>query len=154
MELHLCSFHKPSWCAQAHVNFLNCSSCLSKRTDVSILTGKTVSTQIRRLISPQYEGEKCGSSFPVFHTPSRRLLEHKRLHSSSGVTRLRKCTKLQLVLLFSQSLTLYIVYILTLKFSRYKRVVLSYGHLSLNFCFTDYLVFILEILYIRGRFNK
>jgi hypothetical protein len=103
---------------------------------------KAVSTQIRRLISPQYEVKKCGYIFPVFHMPSRRLLEHKNLHSSSGVERLRKCMNRQNKILPSQFLTLYIVYVLTLKVSRHKRDVLSCRHISVNFCFTDYLVHI------------
>ena len=72
--------------------------------------------------------------------PSRRLLEHKNLHSSSGVARLRKCMNLEFKILSSQSLTLYNVYILTLKFSRHKTDVLSCRHLSVNFCFTDYFI--------------
>jgi hypothetical protein len=67
--------------------------------------------------------------------PSRRLHEHKNSHSSSGVACLRNCMNLQFKILSSQSLTLYIVYILTLKFSRHKRDVLSYRHLSVNFFF-------------------
>ena len=52
---------------------------------------------------------------------TRRLLEHKNLHSSSGMARLRNCMNLQFKILCSQSLTLYSMYILTLKFSRHKR---------------------------------
>ena len=130
----------------AAVVCLTLSPCLSEENRCFC---KAVSTQIRRLISPQYEGKKCGRVYiSCFHMPSRRLLEHKNLHSSSGVARLRKCMNLQFKILSLQSLTLYVVYILTLKFSRQKRDVRICRHLSVNLFHRLSYTYILEILYI------